>query len=239
MIVLKKMGIVLVCVILISFFCLQVLGNKVNPILVKYVNLEVGRITSNVVETSVNEILAKGLEKDLFVVTKNRYDEVEMVDYDTKKVNVLLKQVNQEIHKKLMDLEDGKIDQFPISSSFKGKKFTKVKDGVICELPLGALTGNGFLSNLGPIIPLKMSFLGQVESSLRTKVTDYGINNLYLELSIHVEIRERVTFPKASIDKTLQIDAPLSIKIIQGVVPEYYGGVVDKNSQAFSFPETT
>lgn len=233
------MGIVLIVVILISFFCLQLLGNKLNPILVKYVNLEVERVTSNVVETSVNKILTKGLEQDLFIITKNRYDEVEMVDYDTKKVNLLLKQINQEIHKKLQLLEEGNIEQFNIASSFKGQRFTKVKGGVVCELPLGALTGNGFLSNLGPIIPLKMSFLGQVESSLKTKVTDYGINNLYLELSIHVEIRERVTFPKTSQDKTIAIDAPLSIKIIQGVVPDYYGGIVDRNSQSFTFPEST
>lgn len=239
MTVIKKMGIVLAIVILISFFCLQLLGNKLNPILVKYVNLEVERVTSNVVETSVNQILTKGLEQDLFIITKNRYDEVEMVDYDTKKVNLLLKQINQEIHKKLQLLEEGNIEKFNISSSFKGQKFTKVKGGVVCELPLGALTGNGFLSNLGPIIPLKMSFLGQVESSLKTKVTDYGINNLYLELSIHVEIRERVTFPKNSQDKTIAIDAPLSIKIIQGVVPDYYGGIVDRNSQSFTFPEST
>lgn len=239
MIIIKKMGIVLIVVILISFFCLQLLGNKLNPILVKYVNLEVERVTSNVVETSVNKILTKGLEQDLFIITKNRYDEVEMVDYDTKKVNLLLKQINQEIHKKLQLLEEGNIEQFNIASSFKGQRFTKVKGGVVCELPLGALTGNGFLSNLGPIIPLKMSFLGQVESSLKTKVTDYGINNLYLELSIHVEIRERVTFPKTSQDKTIAIDAPLSIKIIQGVVPDYYGGIVDRNSQSFTFPEST
>lgn len=236
--VLKQLGLIFSVVVLASFFCLRVAAAKVNPILTKYVNLEVERITSNVVDASVNEILTNGLDQELFVISKNRYDEVEMIDYDTKKVNLLLKEINQTIRNKLVQLEEGNIDQFLISSSLKGQKFTKVEGGVVCELPLAALTGNGFFTNLGPSIPLKMSFLGQVKSSLKTKVTDYGINNLYLELSVHVEIRERVTFPKVSQDKVVKIDAPLSIKIIQGVVPEYYGGIIDRNSQSFSFPET-
>ena len=97
------------------------------------------------------------------------------------------------------------------------------------------MTGNGFLSNLGPIIPIKMSFLGHVNSSLKTRVTSYGINNLYLEIYVHVEVKERISLPRSSKDVTIGIDAPLSIKIISGVVPEYYGGIIDKNSQTSFF----
>ena len=229
------MGIVFFFCIFISFFCVSILGNKVNPILLNYLNLEVERVTANVIDVSVNDVLANELVDDLFNVSKNSNNEIEMIDYNTKEVNSLLKKINENIYSKLLRLEEGKVDDFVLSSSLLGNNYKKVKSGIVCEIPMGALTGNGFLSNLGPVIPIKMSFLGHVNSSLKTKVTSYGINNLYLEIYVHVEVKERISLPRSSKDITIEIDAPLSIKIMSGVVPEYYGGIIDKNSQTSFF----
>ena len=230
---------VLFSVFLSSFFFIMLLSVKVNPILYNYINLEVERITSNIVDGTVNEILAEDLDEDLFTITKNSSGDVEMVDYNTKKVNELLKKISNDIQKKLIQLEDGELSDFLISDSFRGKNFKSVKNGVVCEIPMGSLAGNGFLSNIGPVIPIKMSFLGQVGSHLKTKVTNYGINNLYLEVSVHVEVKEKITMPKLSKESTIKIDAPLTIKIIQGVVPEYYGGSIDRYSNIFSLPDNS
>ena len=229
------MGIVFFFCIFISFFCVSFLGNRVNPILFNYLNLEVERVTSNVIDVSVNDVLSNELVDDLFNVSKNSNNEIEMIDYNTKEVNSLLKKINENIYSKLLKLEEGEVDDFSLSSSLLGNNYKKVKTGLVCEIPMGSLTGNGFLSNLGPIVPIKMSFLGHVNSSLKTKVTNYGINNLYLEIYVHVEVKERISFPRSSKDVTIKIDAPLSIKIISGVVPEYYGGIIDKYSQASFF----
>lgn len=231
----RKMGIVFFFCIFISFFCVSFLGNRVNPILFNYLNLEVERVTSNVIDVSVNDVLSNELVDDLFNVSKNSNNEIEMIDYNTKEVNSLLKKINENIYSKLLKLEEGEVDDFSLSSSLLGNNYKKVKTGLVCEIPMGSLTGNGFLSNLGPIVPIKMSFLGHVNSSLKTKVTNYGINNLYLEIYVHVEVKERISFPRSSKDVTIKIDAPLSIKIISGVVPEYYGGIIDKYSQASFF----
>ena len=235
MMIIKKMGIVFFFCIFISFFCVSILGNKVNPILHNYLNLEVERVTANVIDVSVNDVLANELVDDLFNVSKNSNNEIEMIDYNTKEVNSLLKKINENIYSKLLRLEEGKVDDFVLSSSLLGNNYKKVKSGIVCEIPMGSLTGNGFLSNLGPVIPIKMSFLGHVNSSLKTKVTSYGINNLYLEIYVHVEVKERISLPRSSKDITIEIDAPLSIKIMSGVVPEYYGGIIDKNSQTSFF----
>ena len=169
-------------------------------------------------------------------ITKNDKNEVEMIDYNTEKVNLLLKKINQSIYSKLYNLEEGNINQLFLSSSLTGIDYRFIDSGIVCEIPLGSLSGNGFLANLGPIIPVKMSFLGQVSSNLKTKVTSYGINNLLLEIYIHVEIKEKISLPKSSEVATVKIDAPLSLKIISGVVPNYYGGIIDKSSQTTFFP---
>lgn len=233
---LKTLFWILLSVILGSFFFIQLLSFKINPILYRYINLEVERITSNIVDGTVNDILSKNINSQLFTVSKNDKGEIEMIDYDTKQVNNLLKEISSDIQGKLILLEDGKLDNFLISSSFKGRNFNYSKSGVVCEIPMGSLSGNGFLSNLGPVIPIKMSFLGQVSCNLKTKISNYGINNLYLEISVHVEVKERITMPKMSKDSIVKVDAPLTVKIIQGVVPEYYGGSLNQDSNIFSLP---
>lgn len=232
MIIWKKLVIFLFLSFFCSFLVVSFLGSKVNPILVSYLNTEVGRITSNVIDVSINDLLAKEIDDNLISISRNNDNEVEIIDYNSKEVNLLLKKVNQVVYSKLLQLEEGEIEQFALSSSLSGSKFRFVDSGVVCEIPLGALTGNGFLSNLGPIIPINISFMGQVSSNLETKVTSYGINNLLLELFVHVEIKERISLPKSSDEIVVKIDAPISVQVISGVVPDYYGGVIGKNSQA-------
>lgn len=224
--------------ILFSILCVSILGEKLDSVLLNYLNLEVERVTANVIDSAVNEVLAEGIDEELFVISKNDNNEIEMIDYDTQKVNILLKRVNEKIYEKLKLLEEGNLENFSLVSSLTGAGYKYVENGVVCEIPLGALMDNAFFANLGPVIPIKMSFLGQVNSSLKTKVTSYGINNLYLELSVVVEVKERISLPKSSNDVIITNTAPLNIKIISGVVPDYYGGVIDKNSQASFFVDS-
>lgn len=226
----KKLVISFFIAIFVSLFFLFFLGKRVNPILVNYFSEEVERVTSNVVDSAVNDVLTQEISESLFSITRNDENEVEMIDYNTKKVNSLLKDINQVIYSKLYDLEEGNIDEFFLSSSLSGMSYQFIDSGIVCEVPLGALTGNGFVANLGPVIPIKMSFLGQVSSHLKTKVTSYGINNLLLEVYVEVEIKEKISLPKSSDVVTIKVEAPLSIKVISGVVPNYYGGIIDKNS---------
>ena len=216
--------------VFVSLLLLFLLWNRVNPILVNYFSGEVERVTSNVVDSAINDILTKEISESLFSIIRNDKNEVEMIDYNTKKVNSLLKDINQIIYSRLYDLEEGNIDEFFLSSSLSGINYQFIDSGIVCEVPLGALTGNGFVANLGPVIPLRMSFLGQVSSHLKTKVTSYGINNLLLEVYVEVEIKEKISLPKSSDIVAIKVEAPLSIKVISGVVPNYYGGIIDKNS---------
>ncbi len=217
-----------------SFFLLQILGKKLSPILYRYVNVETKRFASNVVNYAVNDVISKNMEKDLFEISKNNEGEVQILNYNTKEVNLLLKKINEVIQDRLLNLEDGKVEQLQISDNFKRGKFLKIKNGVLCEIPMGSLRGNSLFVNIGPTIPIRMSFLGQVQTNLNTKVTSYGINNLVIEVSVHVEVEEQVTMPVMSKNSIIEIDAPLTIKIIQGRVPEYYINGMEKNSPIYS-----
>ncbi len=78
------------------------------------------------INSSVNEIIEEEMTEDLFKLNSNN-GKVEILDYNTKKVNHLLSKVNKEIHNRLTNLEDGKIKELAISSGFKMEKLPKTE----------------------------------------------------------------------------------------------------------------
>ncbi len=218
----KQLIIIIITALVTSFFLIESLGKTLNTQLYNYVNMESKRLVTNVITYSINEILEENLTEDLFTITKNTNNEIELLDYNTQEVNRILKIINQTIQKKLINLEEGNIEDFIISDSFKRGKFKAIKSGVICEIPLGTLKKNPLYSNFGPSIPIKMSFLGSINSNINTKITPYGFNSLVLEVSINVEIEEIITMPTSSKINKIKVTEPLTLKVIQGIIPEYY-----------------
>lgn len=218
----KKLILIIVLAIITSFFLIEHLGKILNKQLYNYVNIESKRVVSNIVNNSINEVLENNELNNLFIIEKNSNGEVELLDYDTQEVNRLLKIINEIISHKLLALEEGKTKDFEIATSLKSGNYPKVKNGIICEVALGSLKNNAFYSNYGPYIPIKLSFQGSVVTKIKTNLTAYGFNSLVVEVSIISEINQRISLPVASKDNKITIEAPLTLKIIQGVVPEQY-----------------
>lgn len=198
------------------------MGKKLNKQLYSYVSEEAKRLASNVINNSLNETIEKNIAEDLFEISRNERGEIELLDYNTKEVNKLLKLVNKHIQKELLNLEEGNIQHFAISPSMKTGTTYNIKEGIICEIPLGILKNNTFYSNFGPTIPIRMTFLGSVKSNINTKITPYGFNSLVLEITICIELEQRITMPTSSKKTSLKVESPLTLKIIQGIIPEYY-----------------
>ena len=165
----KTLILIILLTTIFSLFLLSVLGKRLSPILARYVNVEAKRFASNIINSTVNDILAEGISEDLFTLNRSE-NKVEILDYNTKQVNLLLSKINKNIHQKLTNLEDGNIRQMPISEGFKMEKITK--NGIVCRVPMGSLRKNSLFINVGPSIPIKMSFIGQVESSLKTTIKE-------------------------------------------------------------------
>ena len=216
-----------------SFFLLYVLWKRLNPILARYVNVEAKRFASNIINSSVNDIISDGLDEDLFKLSKTN-GKIEILDYNVKAVNKLLSKINNSIHSKLTNLEDGYIKDLAISDNFKMEKITK--KGIVCKVPMGSLQKNSLFINVGPSIPIRMSFIGQVESNLNTSIREYGINYLAIEVNVHVTVEEQIIMPATSRKETLSIEAPLTVKIIQGEIPDFYMSPIEKNSGINTLP---
>lgn len=196
-----------------------------NKVVETYMNMEVERLTNNIINQGLHETMAKKDYNNLLIVQKNTKDEIEKISYDTKKINNLTNDISSYMRKFLYEIDSGKIEDFLFLSHQKNK-FTKIKNGIILDVSLGNVYHSVLFSNVGPTIPIKLVFSGQMNTDVDIVVKEYGINNVIIEMFFVVEVREIATMPISSKKKTIKIREPLSIDIIKGEIPKYYSGVL-------------
>lgn len=202
-----------------------------------YATLESEQFAKSVLNDSVRSTMKNALAgKELYKVTKSSKDEIETIDFNTVIVNELLSQITEETTTKLLALENGDVNTIQVNHSFQGAHFKQYKNGVVCEIPIGLLTNHFFFSNIGPVIPIKFSFVGMMDANVKSKVTSYGINNALVELYILVELTEKITMPLASEKVKIHLEVPFVSQIISGKIPTYYQGGLDSSSNIFSIP---
>ena len=138
----------------------------------------------------------------------------------------------------ILKLENGEDANLPVGNSIKGTMFKNIRSGIVCEIKGGSLFGETLLANTGPSIPIRLSFIGEVLTSIRTNIKSYGLNNAYLEVDVEVKITERITMPISTKDVTIKKNIPIAMKVIQGRVPSYYNENIERLSESYSLPLT-
>ena len=89
---------------------------------------------------------------------------------------------------------------------------------------------NNFFNNIGPNIPVKISFARELETGFTTDVTEYGINNALLKLNINIKMNINVIMPIIMDNIENDFSIPISMKVIQGQIPSYYVDGLSTNS---------
>jgi len=179
---------------------LYLYSRKILPLLIKVSNIESKRIAINIISNDISSDIIKVLEEnDLFIIEKDINGNIELIDYNTKTVNkILLIASNQ------------------VSKNFNNLKLKK--DGIVMRIPMGALTNNIFLENLGPKVPIKLELNGNALTSLDTNVKEYGLNSALIEVFINIEANIDVIVPFKTSEIRVINKIPISIKVVKGNV---------------------
>lgn len=203
-------------VLLIVSLIFKYINTKIVPPLEVYAENEVKKISSLIISDAVESISFSEEETMSFFNTlTNKSDEVISVDFNTTKINKSLVKLNKAVYKDLKLFENGK---------YKLEDTEIETEDLIYKIPLGYITGNYTLSNIGPKVPLKAKVIGSVVSNIKTEVSSYGINNSLLKVYIDVTVNMRFMLPLISKDVLVNNSIPLVVKIIQGKIPNVYGG---------------
>ena len=213
----KRLIFVFLFFILLSYLFVA-LSENISYYYLSYSEKEARKIIDSAIGTAItNDILADIKDKNLYTVTKNEDGEIEMVDYDSYLVNVFLRDVTENISNALDYAETN-------------------PDRIAFYIPLGSIFQNPILNSKGPKIPVRMEVIGSVLTNVNTKVTEYGINNCLIEMTVHIEVREKIILPVIAKTITVTNDLPVSYKIIRGTVPSYFGTSLNKDSSIYSIP---
>ena len=155
---------------------------------------------------------------DLISVVLNDKGEILTVDYNMDKVYDVSQIITDSL---ITDMAESSLNQ---NTSF------------VLMLPFGTISNSVFLTNLGPKIPVLINLVDSVFTNVKTKLTNYGINNalveVFMEISLKYEIITPVIKEEHKLDYTMLLDA----KIIQGTVPDWYGSSIVMKSMGISKP---
>ena len=209
---------------------LIILNKKSMPAIMSYANVQTKRIGIEIVRSAglkeVNELLK---DKELFTIIKNNDGEIESIDFDTGLINNALIVVAKNVRARLKEIEKGENLPEEVYSNVLDKN---LKNGIIFEIPMGVALGNTLFSNLGPKIPVKIKYSGNVGLDVKTRVSEYGLNSALIEIYIYVEVTQRTILPFQSEDVKLTSEIPVVMKVVKGGVPNYIPNI----SETYSLP---
>lgn len=220
---------IIVCLIIIicilSICLLNYIGKKINKKLMQISKIEITNITKKIIHESINNVIANDFNtNDLFLVYKDSNEKIKYIDINSNYVNKLLDLVNKNVSDSINEFNEGKKIKKNIITNTN--LITK-RNGTIFEIPFGFIFSNSIFSNIGPKIPVKVTTIGDLESEITTKLENYGINTALLEVKINIIVTERIILPLTTKDFEITSTIPISSKIIQGEIPNYYIGTSD------------
>ena len=215
---------------------ISVFSNKVSDIFMSYAESETTKLMTLVINKSVTKQMANSFDdKLLFDIVKDAAGNIKLIDFNSLEVNKTLNMITNLVALNLKMIEEGNIEMVDI---FDNSEYdvSKLKKGIIYEIPMGAVTKSSLIANLGPKIPVRMHIIGDVVSDLETNVKEYGINNALIEIGVSVSVNSLVNLPFVSKKITVSTVIPLSLKLIQGNIPSYYYSYGIKNDPNLALP---
>lgn len=219
----------LITIIIFSIFTVQFIGKTLGEKMIKYAEAEVSRIAKYVVNYAVTTKNIQELEfNELFIISKNSNEEIQTVDFDPVVVNNILNSITETILSYFKAIEQGDLEVIDLSNSLLlNVDINKLERGIVAEIPIGTITDNALLSNLGPKIPVRLSIIGEIESELETEIKYYGINNALITIYVNIRVSEQIYMPIATGKVVVSQRIPIAIKLMQGIVPNAYFGNID------------
>ena len=203
----KRLFIIFLLIILFSILLIYYISNKVMPTIMIASKNIVKETGMTIISENVSDEIINVLDKEeLFNIEKDINGNIESIDYNTKVVNEILKEVSNVSYNNF-------------------KKYEKEKNGIVTYIPLFSGSKNIFFSNLGPKVPIKLMLDGNVITSLDTNVREYGYNSALIEISVKIEANIEVILPFKTSNERITNIVPISIKIVEGNITP----LLDKN----------
>ena len=223
----RKRNIILLIILFIIIgviVFLNYINKQVTPLFFNVAKSETEKLATLIINDAVSKQLTDELNTDnLFEINKDNSGTINSIDFNSKIVNQVLTTTTNSVSVNLKYLEEGRIDLITLPDSVLiNYDKEDLEEGIIYRVPSGIVFGNTILSNIGPKIPVKLNLIGSITSNVKTKATNYGINNALIEVYVNLKVTLEVILPFTKEKTTVKSSVPLAIKLVQGNVPSFY-----------------
>ena len=208
-IIIKESDIILLIIILIlivSFIFIKLFTYRSEPILMDYAKRKSNNIISSIINKAINDVIYKDNYKNIIEIEKDNNGIITNLNFDNKKINEILYLTTENLLDSINELE---------SNSKKN----------IFYVPMGVIHDTPILVNIGPKIPFIIEIIGSTNNYSYNNIKEYGINSSIVEVFIRINMQIQVILPFRSEIFSIDKDILLDSKIVQGEIPNYYGGL--------------
>lgn len=208
--------ITIICII--TYILLNRFTIKSKEILEDIANNKSMELSTIIINKSLSEIIINNDLQSIINITRNETGEITSIDFNTTKANKILYEVNNSMMKNINNLENDNLKNLKIEYLDEKDNIFKIPFGIIHDIPI--------LIPLSPNVPFKINIIGNVSNEMITEVKEYGINNSLVELKLKCIVNLQIILPFKSKNIKNDKNILLSSQIIQGKVPDYYGGIM-------------
>ncbi|MFC4323521.1 sporulation protein YunB [Litchfieldia salsa] len=216
---------------------LVIVNKGIEPTLIKYAQNETSRIATVVIKNAITkQMTEESLSDEDIILTQTDSDgKITSVTFNSKLINEILAKTTNNVDKYLKFVNKGDVAALDLPEV--DLQTDEKSPGFIYEIPLGQATNNAILGNLGPKIPIRFHMIGDVMTDYSSKISDHGINNTYIEVLVHIEVRIQVIIPFATEEVIVPTNVPIAGPIfIPGEVPLYYNDGGDGSAPSIELP---
>jgi len=208
-----------------SLINLHYIDLRLNEIFQDYLDVEVKKISNNIISSAVTNYISKEKYDDFFVVEYNSDNTINKISYNTKMINSFTSDFSKYLDTILLNLDNGEFDNYYLNHRLDSYNFKGIKNGLMCKISLGSVNKSTLFSGMGPKIPIKVTFSGNFSTDIDIQSKEYGINNVIVKIYLVISIKEQATLPLTSNENEIIIREPIVVDIIKGDIPKYYGFV--------------
>ena len=216
----NKITLTIISTIICTLLLFNLLKKEIIKMINTYVENDVKTMATYIINESIEESKSKVKINEIINTYKNSNNEITSIDYNFEIINDYLLQINKNILKRIKSINENDIEL--ISSLYKVEN---VNNNLVYYVPYGIIKKNPLLTQIGPKIPMKVSFSSGVSSNIKTDVTSFRINNSLIKIYIEITMNYNLITPFISKNITLTHEMPLAIKLIEGTVPQMYGEI--------------
>lgn len=206
----------LVIIFIEVFYSIDKIGLMISPKMINIIKNNISYYDNILIEEYLDtKELRDSYIEELITIDKNSKEEIVNIDINTSKSYILLNKIANNLKNS--------------NSTYRDMYAKNKKNYIVLRYPIGLISNNILINNLGYRIPIRLELNSNILTGIKSKVTNYGLNNALIEVYLRVKFTSNVVYFSLDDRVDNEYEILLASKMIMGRVPEMFNGYLEKS----------